>query len=289
MIKKEISSLYDLSIGNEASIREIKSDVDNIKKHIKKENIETQRDITLSFLTYNGIYFFSMMKSGTTYTINFLINYLNVKDNDALEPLSSQVLALFHSTHSTIMNKQPHRLIFAQEKILRKTEYSIFVHTHHLIKSLTNKNIIVYREPIDYIISKYHWKYKDRGSDCKIEDVWKSLADDYIKVRTDQIKLEREGSTLELKYENIVRDSNEFKRLLNFLNIEYDDYSYRKALDFSSVQAVKKLEEKRGSALIAPSGALNRPSFIRSTNGDDDISDFLKLKILNYIKGELEI
>ncbi|CAH6795032.1 putative Sulfotransferase domain-containing protein [Vibrio chagasii] len=255
--------------------RQHKADVSN--KEIKK-NFDNSR---LELLTKDGIWFYSLMKSGTTYTINFLINYINIHYNNSKEPVSKSDLVFFHSVNNR--NSMPGNIISRQDTILSKVKYKTFIHTHFGINSFAEKNIFILRNPLDYIVSAYFWFYKDRERDEPISEVWRKLADDFIKTYKFQVN-ERNSDCFSLRYEDIVSGSS-FIDLLEYLELEFNKSSYDKALLFSSKDYVKRME--KGASPIIGGHKVKRDSFIRSGQVGDwksYIDEKLKLEILTYIE-----
>ncbi|WP_299495473.1 sulfotransferase domain-containing protein [uncultured Shewanella sp.] len=256
----------------------------------KKLN-KIQQDLLLSSLSKDNVWFYSQMKSGTTYTINFLINYFSLQSKQEynIELIKSK-LSFFHSTHQVIKHVSPSKIISEQGSILKEYDFSLIVHTHENIIDYSKQRILMTRNPLDYITSSYFFHYKNRGSHKSIHQLWKKLADPYIKNHQAQMKIlsEQPETTLLIKYECLIKKPEQvFHKLLSFLNVDVNNDILLKSIDLSSKKSVKKMESLTGKAIIASPEKFKGSSFIRSGKvGDwkEHMDTKLSNKILDYLE-----
>ncbi|WP_299007965.1 sulfotransferase domain-containing protein [uncultured Shewanella sp.] len=252
---------------------------------------QMKRKIVLSSLTKDNIWFYSQMKSGTTYTINFLINYFTLHKNKVhdFSELKSK-LNFFHSTHQLIKSVSPSKIINEQESILKGYDFSLIVHTHENIIDYSKKRILMTRNPLDYIVSSYFFHYKNRGSHKSINQLWKKIANLYIENHNAQMKIlnEQPKTTKLIQYETLINNPEEtFYDLLCFLNVKVVNELLTESIELSSKKAVKKMESLEGKAIIASSEKFTGKSFIRSGKvGDwkEHVDDKLSEEILDYLE-----
>jgi len=280
--KKLCSDLYKKNQAIEKEMRNLASQMDMIKK-INSKNTEMQK---IQLLMNNNVWFYSLMKSGTTYTINFLINYINIEFNDGNEALELKFLNAFHSTSSRLKSKSPAYIRSTQNEVLKNTNFNLLIHTHNNISDFSAKRVMITRNPLDYIVSKYFWHYKERGANDKLIDVWESICNGFISVYKSQLEILNYEQAILLRYEDITRNNNEFKKLLEYLELRYNEGSYNMALQFSSKEYIKKMESKKGSPIIAGNNFKGH-SFIRNGSVGDwknHIDNELKEKITLHLK-----
>ena len=269
--------------------------MNKIKKMLRnrtdKKLEKMQQELLLSSLTKDNVWFYSQMKSGTTYTINFLINYfvLQNKQEYNIELIKSKLL-FFHSTHQIIKHVSPSKIISEQGRILKGYDFSLFIHTHGNLVDYSKRRILMTRNPLDHITSNYFYLYKNRGSNKSIHQLWKKLADLYIKNHQAQMKilLEQPETTILIKYECLIeKPEHVFHKLLSFLNVDVNNDFLLKSIDLSSKKSVKKMESLTGKAIIASPEKFKGSSFIRSGKvGDwkEHMDTKLSKKILDYIE-----
>lgn len=275
-----------------SSLLSVSSSQENLQKKLSKLDKTTTKiinDNKLTYMTKNGVWFYTQMKSGTTYTINFLINYLNLLNDFNSGPVDSKKISLFHSTHQSVTRTPEEEILFKQGEVLALTNLSSFVHTHHKIISNSKKTILMTRNPLDYIVSKYFYMHKNRDSKKSINELWMALANEFIKTYRDHSHIahvEKE-SVLLVKYEDLILSPDlTFKTIIGYLGVEYDHKTLEKALAYSSKESVKKMESKRGRALVAGKN-FKGESFVRSGKiGDwkNHIDEKLEKEIREYLE-----
>ena len=243
-----------------------------VKKAIaRKENLQHE---VCTALSNNAVWIYTLMKAGTTYTALFLSNYFNYIFGDK-QPVDFDTMNKNFCIHSFMGKIKQHKIRVAD---LYKTNYffskrlggyeGMFT-THEEIKgALWQKCICLNRNPLDYIISSYFFHYVNRG--IKLEHPRKILQEkihEFSKVVASQVALkEKHGDkVLIASYEDLTTNSSDvFRKIIGFLDLQFDPDAFDFALKYSSKDSVQKMEKKRGEAIVKPDGAKFSGSFIRS-------------------------
>ena len=244
----------------------------------------------LSKMSKESVWFFSQMKSGTTYTVIFLINYLSLlkKESPSKSQLSS-ILPYFHSLENRLLESYSLNSIMDKQKSLFSGNLDSYVlHTHNNFESHSEKTVIITRNPLDYLVSSYFYHYVNRNNSILLNDCYKQILKLYIEVYEYQENIisDKSKKSLKLVYENLIPNPEfYFKELVNFIGLSYDAKILEEAILLSSKDNVKKIEDQKGSAIIAPP-SYNAKSFIRSGKiGDwqEYMDDKLKNEVINFL------
>lgn len=240
----------------------------------EQEKKETE---LLNFSINNSIYLTTLPKSGTTYTLHFLANYikgiLTKRGSTDLPPVNFSTLNnhyFFHSFESRI--KEPGALIqlSRHDKIQKATnhKFNTLVHTHEVLtESPWSRCIILRRNPLDFLISAHNFWYTKRGiGTSNPMENYKIILEKYSKVVLKQnliLKNRPNDSTL-FNYENLVTNPHDtFRKMLVFLEIEIFEELIEEAIINSSAKEIKKFEKATGGAIVADPQKF-KGSFIRS-------------------------
>jgi hypothetical protein len=253
----------------------------------------------------NSIVLRSIEKSGTNYLRIMIANYLFnvVKTNNSMsyqkisyEKMHSQ---LFPNIRNDIfLGKQKHGNSFL--KTLDEREYVDFMYDHgsfldKLPRALMPKKmILLYRNPLDQMVSWYHYRYKDRGVNVNHPNELLDILIRYWLVRYKEIKRldESMGSdSKSISYECLVTSpNNSLNDLIEFLGFEI----YSELIDFAvqaaSKKNVLKEEERKGKMIHGNPKKIERKSFIRSGKIGDwknyfNSYDFNKIKKILEFEG----
>jgi hypothetical protein len=205
------------------------------------------------------------MKSGTTYTVNVLVNYMRLLMDGNSKPIDYALLIRFHSTHKEI-DKNIDKMIESQKKLLKPHGYNSFIHTHKKIDSLSKKTILLSRNPLDYIVSKYFYIYKNRSKDVSITEVLPRLIKEFmVTYRDHRAIVDAEEDVLDLRYEDLIANPlDNFREMIDYLGLPYKEKLLAKAIQYSSKKGVVVMENEKGSALLANTNSFKAKSFIRS-------------------------
>ncbi len=235
----------------------------------RKRAIELLKKNALIALSTDSIWIYTLMKSGTTYSLLFLSNYLNLIYGDGKRVSYDQMQEnfFFHSSERRLKSKDLGVLIENRRKISK--DIPSIIHTHEKIEhALWLKNISLYRNPLDYIVSYYFYFLKKRGKSIKhprkiIED----RLTKFIKVYNFQKELEMQfpERSLRFSYEELMADPFKiFSEMIKFLELDYNEDLINQSMEFSSKKSVQEMEKERGGALVVPKEKKFSGSFIRS-------------------------
>ncbi len=240
-----------------------------ILKSRDKKAIDQIKKNALIALSIDSVWIYTLMKSGTTYSLLFLSNYLNSLYGDGSKVSYDQMQNdfFFHSSERRLKSKDLGLLIENRKKI--STEIPSIIHTHEFIEHhLWNKNISLYRNPLDYLISFYFYFYKKRGKYVSHpRKIIEKRLPKFINVYNHQKQLKEKypDTTLWLSYEKLMNDPyNAFSEMIRFLGLKYDEELIHKAMEFSSKKSVQQMEEERGGALVVSRRKKFSGSFVRS-------------------------
>lgn len=262
------------------------------KSKIEKAQKINEKNNYMTLLSRDGVWFYSQMKSGTTYTIIFLINYINelyeleLKDKDIFD-----ILPFFHSTDITVMKTSPYELIQKQQSINPKNQLPLFIHTHHPILDFSQKRVLMTRNPLDYLVSSYFYFYVNRSKKVKIDKVWKKIIDRYIVNDREFTKIlnNQAESSILIKYENLIQNPvKTFSEIVSHLDFPLAHEKIQSAVEKSQKKEIKNIEKAGNKPLVA-SSAFKASSFIRSGEiGDwkNHISIQLTTEIKAYLISE---
>ncbi len=226
----------------------------------------------LSTLSKDGIWIYSLKKSGTTYTALFLSNYVNycMGNKEAVSFDEMNMKYCVHSIDSKL--KADNILQLHRENVFIKDQYkgyrSLFT-THRFIEGgFWSKNICLYRNPLDYIISSYFFQYVNRGKKmAHPRNIIDEKVEEFSLIINKQKELEKNfpDKVLRVAYSELMREpENTFSKMVNFLELEYDKNALTLSIQNSSKKKVKEMESERGEAIVKKPGVKFKGSFVRS-------------------------
>lgn len=230
-------------------------------RQAKKERT-AYRDELLSVLLHSRNWVYSLKKSGTTYTLLVLANYLSRlsgrEENTAFDEMPE--FGVIHSIERKLLNSA------LVEAVLRQNPDRTAIHTHKFVPAAYRKAILLMRNPLDYLVSSYFFHYKHRGIEVPImKTVAKSISK-YAEVHRNQTELlrQRPEDTLLLFYEDLInKPEASFESVVRHLCWPLDHATLQSSMAASSKDKVKETEERLGGAIVA-SGNYRAKSFIRS-------------------------
>ncbi len=241
----------------------------NREKEKLKREVESLSDNLLTSLSCDGIWIYTLMKSGTTYTLLFLSNYLNLLYGDgySVDYDRMQKEFFFHTAEKNIGGKDIGNLIENRKSISEKIPNVI--HTHvPLNYNLWDKCICLYRNPLDYIISSFFFHKVKRGKITKHPlTILENRLENFGETCKKQLQLEKDfpNRCIRISYENLITNPFDvFSQMVRFLGLPYHEDMVLAAMENSSVDKVKEMEKKRGAAIVVPVGAKYTGSFINS-------------------------
>ncbi|WP_373941882.1 sulfotransferase domain-containing protein [Vibrio chagasii] len=252
-----------------------------------------------------SIFVCSIPKCGTTYTINFLSNYVaNIDTKDPVQVNFDQLVqnGVFHTVDTPMFNPNVTDLnlykaniasLLSQDTtISNKSNYSHIIGTHKLHDNYKyNKAIFLYRNPLDFLVSLYNFEYTKKGlSKDFSEMVREKLSGNefsFVSRYLEQLKSCQNEQALHISYESLMISPREtFSKILDYLDLPIQDNTLEQALEFSSIKSVKEFESKSNKILIGASRGL-KGSFI--TSGKiGQWKDYFDEELLEYVKNCLE-
>lgn len=203
-------------------------------------------------------------KAGTHYIRFFLANYLLLLRDPEADPVNDKrlnelmpnVRLYLEDGQRTYKDPEPFsehgisEVMFSHvdDKVSRATD------EHHL-----GKKILSVRNPLDFLVSIWHYNYKNRKEEEKRNKPIGEVLDREIRKYALQVnylrRLEesRPADTFATTYEALMTNGQqEFTSMLEFVGLPLHDDCVTKALERSSFDAVRKMEERRGRAIVAP-------------------------------------
>ena len=211
----------------------------------------------------------SIQKSGTNYmrlllgNYIFLISNLHSVDYDEMHgafPNSRE--QMYNGFYTKVKKNNP---IF-------KTKYKDIIHGHFYMGLKQNnyeKLIFLYRNPLDQIISRFNYKYKNRPSKANLYNSPSEIIDESLLIYMAHFKAIQKihndkKSLLKIPYELLTKEPEVILMLvLSYLNIEIDYKIVRQSVEESSINKVLECEHKRGRAIHSPD--TYKGSFIQSS------------------------
>ena len=227
------------------------------------------RDNMLRVLSIRpAIWFFTLKKSGTTYVLSFLLNYLNYLNNDTEEQIDYEVLRAFHTMEAILFSSNLFERLHLQRTLLRpRCKFEALVHTHVPVEPASfSKTLCLTRNPLDSAVSSYYFHTVNRGKPGRFEDVLDSWISYFIKTsQAQKTALQHAGHNGRMiHYEQLLRAPEQsFRSLLQFLELPLDERGMIVAMNHASVEGLKRLEAKKGGPLLSVDEC-RVDSFVRS-------------------------
>lgn len=221
----------------------------------------------------------TVQKSGTNYLRLVLSNYFwNLDEHfaeEAFEQVSYQQMhnELFPNVRSKIYNgKSKLRASSAPIPAAFLDHYADFLYDHGCALDfapaalMPKKMILLYRNPLDQMVSWYFFKYKDRGEDVNhpkalLEELSHFFVNHYTKLCG--IKERMGANAIMVSYEQLtLHPTATTESIISFLGLPIIPTLIQASVVASSIKSVRQ-EEKSAGGAIHQSGT-NRSSFIRS-------------------------
>lgn len=269
----------------------MKSHIQKIRKYIRcklfpKSFEQQNRTLAngIELLIENSIWIYTLPKSGTTFVLLFLSNYIGYLLGSETAITYDEMLKkyILHSADHKIKNYDIREYINYSNSIYNQIGLSRITHTHNYHSDCFKKVISINRNPLDYLISSYYYFYIKRNINIshprEIIDDW---IDRFITIYNKQLELDTKKESLILSYEELMLKKEEtLKTVLNFIGLNFDQDAFKFALKNSSKEKVKEMEEQRGETIVKKDGDTFNGSFIRSGKigewkeyfNDDDIT-----------------
>ncbi|MDT9234645.1 MULTISPECIES: tetratricopeptide repeat protein [Limnospira] len=257
--------LYEILISKRNNHEAILCIQDLLVKHNKHDSVAQEyRDKMLSLLLYNKIWLYSLMKSGTTYTLMVLANYI-ARISGANKDIDFDSMKNYGIIHGLNVYELLKDKTMIEYLLNLKTDWQIY-HTHIYVEADFKKVIMLTRNPLDFIISSYFFHFKNRGKDQELHEVIDSRLKHFCTTYLCQKKLSRDypEDSILIKYEDLITETHTvFTKIIHHLNLDFNDNLLQLSIDACSVSKVKNMEQRYGKPLVVGE-KLKVKSFIRS-------------------------
>lgn len=228
---------------------------------------------------HNDIYIVEFPKSGITW-LSHLLGNIELQ----LENKSEKITFYNHHRYIIDIHQTRGALI---NRILQRT----FIKSHDKFNPYYFFVIYLIRNPFDTMISYYNYSlgfgydksFKEFVSDKKLGiNSWLDHINSWYYKKNDPQKLHF------IKYENLILDTeNEMKNLYSSLGVGLSDDVIKKALEFSSLDYMKKMESHYAN--FNPNRTLSFVGKDKKIKKDSLLTKEIELLIFNKTKNELRV
>lgn len=232
----------------------------------------------------NSIQLTTIQKSGTNYLRLILTNYFHNykhKGESMLEGYQIEEVNYSQMSEDIFPNNRD-RVVRSQQELKKVNQmaqpsfglgpYSDFLYDHGSIADTfpvrylcrPKRTILLYRNPLDTLVSRYYYFYKER-QDASVKTV-AAMIDSYLPTYFEtlawmQSKAKRRKDHMLISYEQIkMRPMESLGYILDFLGFEKRTVLMEQAVAAASIKKVRDHEKKIGKAIHASEGK----SFARS-------------------------
>lgn len=228
----------------------------------------------------------TIARSGTHYTLFLLANYLKIADskgNDMTAVRPSEMNQMFpNNWHLSYLNsrKIPVGPIFSGKhhkptKLLDLIGLNDISRSHVLYQTRFWKKspvLHIYRNPLDYAVSYYHYMHKNRKSESKTMpnnpfEVLQMQFENYVAMYKSYEAASRDCNRkiLRMSYEDIKTKPVPCLRIiLRWIGIEPKEEYLECAVNNSSIEVIKNMES--GGEIVNPTANLKKGKFARNGN-----------------------
>jgi len=223
----------------------------------------------------------TIARSGTHFTKFLIANYLKAYISEGDVPVSPEEMnSMFpNNWHLSYLNvyQMPFGNVFPDnvEKptpLLQHIGIDDFTRSHALYQKYywdQSPVLHLYRNPLDYAVSMYHYMHKNRpdGRTPEVDEPYEVLDlrfENYVRMFHSYRDAARQGNrkVLRISYEDIKRYPQPCLRIiLRWLGVEPREAHVELAAHNSSIGNIKKMEKKGG--IINPTAALQKGEFAR--------------------------
>lgn len=210
------------------------------------------------------IWYFSQMKTGTTFLCNALAFY------------NAQLHGICDVNFGNIQDGGIGRAVGHNAEVLegilgyqRLTQSSILVHSHRDLADCKPAFFMCStRNPLDYAVSSYYYFFRNRHhkSDVSVEDALPRIVDRFCATHIAQRSAaQRSDNVIKVRYEGLMTSNEQvLSNVIRQLYGTCDADALAGALERASVQNLKRYEAEQGYAQIAAKGTFKEPHFVRS-------------------------
>ena len=260
--------------------------------------------MSIHFIFYikRSIIIRSIPKSGTQYLRLLITNYLINYNNESFKEIN------YFQMHNNYFPNVRNRIFWGQDTLKKniylkknvfKNKFYDFMYDHGCVTDRISflrpkKMILLYRNPLDHLISLYNFKVKQNVNINHPNELIEKSLIEYVKNYLFIKKNRNNQNMLILTYEELIqKPENVLLRLIDFLDLNLNSKIISNVIKSCSIDKVKKSEFIH-EAPIHLEKSDKKESFISSGNigqwkkyfDNDDL--FLIKKILNDYKVNLE-
>ncbi len=233
----------------------------------------------------------SIPKSGTNYFRICLANYLKIYFGGVDSPIS------YKETNNSIFPNNRGYLFAGATKykkpdiIINHTQYKDFVdgHSYRGLEFCKSRIVALYRNPLDTIVSRFYYTWRNRPAREQMYESPREVIDivledfirQYIYIRE---TARRKPNVIMVSYEDMIMNPvPTFSMVFRWLSLPIGMEELRKAITFSSIDTVRKEEERDGPihSPIGFSGHFTRSGKIGQWK------EYLNEKDIDYITQKL--
>ena len=241
----------------------------------------------------------SVPKSGTNYLrlilSNYFFNMQKPKENWEVVTYDFMHFQLFPNVRAYIINGKDNykKQSFKIHKNNNNEYYNDFMYDHgsklDTKKHINPKKLILlYRNPLDYLISRFFYSFKNRTGKEKIlehpRELIKDCVPQYARTINSINEIHKNNSnSIFISYEELkLTPHNSISQIIQFLDIPLNNDLIEFSLDASSIDKVRAQEKERGEAIHAPKAGL-KGSFARS-GAIGQWKEYFNEQDINHIK-----
>ncbi len=203
----------------------------------------------------------TIQKSGTHWMRFFLTNYARVLTDPGVDQAISypQLLKQFYGNNrwQVFREAEPYREptdLLAQHGISDVTMQH-FRHDYDPFVFSPGKKIMLYRNPLDFVISLFHYTIKQRPQNRdKAEhprDVIEKMLSEYGRHYLTLNSYRDDASVFVSSYEALKADpAARFREVVTFLGLPLVDDAVDRALTLSDISTIRAMEERQGRSMV---------------------------------------
>lgn len=212
---------------------------------VKKDLTENLEALKARICEPDTIRLYTLMKSGTNYFRLFFANYLTLLKDPAC-------VAVTYGTLEEVLPRNSYKTFETGNPYLEQTDYKHFAYLHGAmnIENTASKIITLHRNPLDFVVSYYHYRFKSRG-DASYDTISSSVPigiDIFSRTVGKWLSCKSRQSHLALKYEDFTEHPVDTMRaVIHHLGLPLNEALLETAAQRSSFGSVRAYEEKNGS------------------------------------------
>lgn len=203
----------------------------------------------------------TIQKSGTHWMRFLLTNYARaLSDSDLTDPINYPTLIRRYYGNNrwqVFREEEPYR-----EPPALLTAYGIsdiamqhFRSDFDALAFTPGKKILLYRNPLDYVVSLYHYTIAQRPAlrhrAGHPRHVMQPMLAEYARHYTTLRSYQGLPSAFTASYEDMRSDpAGNLQRIVNFLGLSADDHAMQRAVALSDISVIRSTEEQRGRSMV---------------------------------------